>query len=752
MGTRQPTRVLNISPTFLSPSEIQLLCKGLSFCPTPEYIDTNFSEDLYNLARKLRLKYHFRDNNHKDTSIVKLPSTYVPAPNEDIELEKIIHQLKWLRVRRTKQRNQNMTRALREAERTLTEKVENKKIVIKSADKGEVIVIMSTEYYHQMCMKELEKANTYKQLKKTNPSNLVHRTVVDFANRYKSILTKKEYQFLTEKEYRMANFYSLPKLHKSTHVNELLQNGEEYIHIEHFTDTIEGRPIVGGPVSHTSGISEMIHIITQPIIAFIPHILRDTFDFIERCNLNVPDGALVGTADIKALYTNLSKELVMKAMEYWFNRYVNEIPILRRFGLEFIMNGLDIILDHNYFLFADEYYQQIHGFAMGTKAAVNSANLGLAYLEIKAFDELPKLYPLDLVKHFIENYFRFLDDVDYSWLEDFDPLPFQNLFNGLDPNIKYIFSDLAKETDFLDVHQKIVDYEVELDVYRKPTDSFNYLHFSSCHPRHTRDNIALSLAKRIVKISSHNRDVRLDELMDNLVARGHPRKNVLEKFGEVFTPNQEPRKSEDTIVFTTTFNPAVGYPRKVINNLFQGLQGDTVRRVFKNNRIIFGSRQPKSLRKLLVRSRFSFLKPRNKKTPGLFNCRKGCKYHRHGYIRTCLGFRFGKNNEFSWEYRRFFDCEAKNVIYVLICRKCWKFYIGETKNLKKRTRKHKSDISHPKNSNCKELAEHLRLCSSSPHFTIFPIMYVDDMNRRRFIESRLIKQFRPPLNGDGKRR
>ena len=122
---------------------------------------------------------------------------------------------------------------------------------------------------------------------------------------------------------------------------------------------------------------------------------------------------------------------------------------------------------------------------MGTKAAVNSANLGLAYLEIKAFDELPKLYPLDLVKHFIENYFRFLDDVDYSWLEDFDPLPFQNLFNGLDPNIKYIFSDLAKETDFLDVHQKIVDYEVELDVYRKPTDSFNYLHFSSCHPRHT---------------------------------------------------------------------------------------------------------------------------------------------------------------------------------------------------------------------------------------------------------------------------
>ena len=632
------------------------------------------------------------------------------------------------------------------------EKVENMEIVIKSADKGEVIVVMSMDYYFKMCMDELNKENVYKRLGKVNPSKLVYRKVVDFANHYKQILTKKEYQFLVDKEYRLANFYTLPKLHKSTRINQLLQNGGEYIHVEDFTEAIEGRPIVGGPVSHTSGISEMIHIITKPIVARIPHILRDTFDFIERCNLVVPDGTLLGTADVKALYTNLSKELVMKSMEYWFNRYAQDIPILQRFGLEFIMKGLDIILDHNYFLFADEYYQQIHGFAMGTKAAVNCANLGLGYLEIKAFDELPKFYPFDFVEHFIRNYFRFLDDVDYAWLEDFDPVPFQSLFNDLDPNIEYIFSDLSKETDFLDVHQKVVDYEVELDVYRKPTDSFNYLHYSSCHPKHTRDNIALSLAKRIVKISSHNRDVRLDELMNNLIARGHPRNNILEKFGEVFSPRREPKMNEDTIVFTTTHNPAIGYPRKAIKNVFQDVQGDTMKRVFRDSRVVFGSRQPKSLRKSFVRSKFSFTKPKRKKTPGLFNCRGGCKYHRHGYIKPCLSFRFGKNNEFIWEYRRFFNCDAKNVIYVLLCRKCWKFYIGETSDMKKRTRKHKSDVSHPRNSNCRELAEHLRSCSSSPHFHIFPILYVDDRNKRRFLESRLIKKFRPPLNGDGTRR
>ena len=744
----QPTRVLNVSPSYFSPPQVILLCKGLSFCPTPDYTDLDFTEDLYQFSRKLRLKYQFYNNEDNDASIAKLPSTYTPPLNQDVELEGIIHKLKTSRVRKTKSRS-NMPKPLREALRTLTDKVTNMEIVIKSADKGDITVIMSSEYYSKMCMNELSKDDVYKCLGKANPSDLVYRKVKEFADQYRSILTKKEYQFLTKKQYRMANFYSLPKLHKWAQVNQQLRNSGEYIHIPDFSDVVEGRPIVGGPASHTSGISEMIDIITKPIISYIPHILRDSFDYIERCSLTVPDGALLGTADVKALYTNLSRDLVIRAMEYWFNRYAPLIPILQRFGLEFIIDGLDIILGHNYFLFADKYFQQVSGFAMGTKAAVNCANLSLAYLEVKAFDQLPKLYPVDFVNFFIENYFRFLDDVDYSWLEDYDPKPFQSLFNELDPKTQFIFSLLSKESDFLDIHKKVVDYEVELDVFRKPTDAFNFLHYNSCHPKHTRNNIALSLAKRIVRISSHNRDARLDELVNNLVIRGHPRESILEAFSKVFTPRKEPNDG-DPIVFTTTHNPSVGYPRKFIKNIFKDVQGDTMKKVFKNSRVIMGTRQPKSLRRLLIRSRFSLVKKKIQKQSGLYNCR-GCKYHRQGFIKSCLGFTFGKNNEFSWEYRRFFNCNSKNVIYVLKCRRCWKFYIGETSDMKVRTRKHKSDISHPKNSNCRELAEHLRSCSSSPHFLIFPIMYVDDRNKRRFIESRLIKQFQPPLNGDGTR-
>ena len=54
------------------------------------------------------------------------------------------------------------------------------------------------------------------------------------------------------------------------------------------------------------------------------------------------------------------------------------------------------------------------------------------------------------------------------------------------------------------------------------------------------------------------------------------------------------------------------------------------------------------------------------------------------------------------------------------------------------------------NANCVKLALHLRICSKlrTPFFRIFPFFYVDDQQRRRFIEKRFIKDYNAPLNED----
>ena len=175
------------------------------------------------------------------------------------------------------------------------------------------------------------------------------------------------------------------------------------------------------------------------------------------------------------------------------------------------------------------------------------------------------------------------------------------------------------------------------------------------------------------------------------------------------------------------------------------------KKAFFKSQIVVGSRQPSSLRNILVIPKCSTKtnEEKWKKPSGLFTCNR-CINHHKGYVKRCTFFKFGKKGKFSWNYTRFFNCDSENVIYILICRTCWKFYIGETKKLKPRTRKHRSDVLLPQNTFCKKLSAHLRKCSKmkGPYFNIYPVFYVADQARRRFIEKRFIARFRPPLNGD----
>ena len=64
-----------------------------------------------------------------------------------------------------------------------------------------------------------------------------------------------------------------------------------------------------------------------------------------------------------------------------------------------------------------------------------------------------------------------------------------------------------------------------------------------------------------------------------------------------------------------------------------------------------------------------------------------------------------------WHYKRYFNCDSKNVIYLLMCNTYEWFFLGQTTNLKQRIRKHKSDDFHSSNRFCKKCSEHFRDCS-----------------------------------------
>ena len=88
----------------------------------------------------------------------------------------------------------------------------------------------------------------------------------------------------------------------------------------------------------------------------------------------------------------------------------NDLPLLRRFNKQLILEALSIILEFNYFYINGIYIHQIKGTAMGAKFIVVGSNLVVAYEEIKMFALLPQLYPQDFVDFFIRNCFQFLEN------------------------------------------------------------------------------------------------------------------------------------------------------------------------------------------------------------------------------------------------------------------------------------------------------------------------------------------------------
>ena len=393
---------------------------------------------------------------------------------------------------------------------------------------------------------------------------------------------------------------------------------------------------------------------------------------------------------------------------------------------------------------------------MGTKCAVKCANLIVAYLEEKIFLLLPTVYPRDFVAFFIKNFFRFLDDLFMKWLRGFNTDKLFKIFDELDPKLKFIFSELALNSDYLDISLKIRGEIIRTTVYSKPTDSFNYLHYDSCHPTHTKDHIAISLAKRIIRIASDiiDRETKLDELKSHLIDRGHPTKAIDFAFTKVFSPKMDQDK-KNLIVFKSTYNPKHVYKKVKITKSLDRLVNNDMKKAFTNYKVMSTYRQPKSLRNLLIRSKFDSVTPVplprqiGTRRVGLFSC-NSCVYCGDGLVHDCDTIRFGQYNQYKWRYQRCFTCNSINVIYLIKCGGCWEYYIGQTKFTKKRLAKHKSDIYCPQNSFCKDFCEHVRACTKlkMPLFTLYPLFYEDDESKRRFMEKRFIKRFKPTLNGD----
>ena len=168
---------------------------------------------------------------------------------------------------------------------------------------------------------------------------------------------------------------------------------------------------------------------------------------------------------------------------------------------------------------------------MGIRPAPSYANLFMARID-KLAQDLASMSGDGI--HPIRMWKRFLDDIFIIWTGTLENLhKFIDELNNIHPTIKFTMNHTKTENEnscncppctsipFLDTSASVMNNQIILDLYKKPTDRCQYLLTSSCHPAHVTDNIPFSLAYRITRIcsESESRDIRLSELKELLMSR-----------------------------------------------------------------------------------------------------------------------------------------------------------------------------------------------------------------------------------------
>ena len=319
-------------------------------------------------------------------------------------------------------------------------------IVIKEADKGGSVTVLSKHHYRAMIYEHLSNQNTYQKLDK-NLDPTIMKKLKKLLNKHKSIFTVKE---LNETDYSTSNIYGLRKIHKSQLItNAIREQNSEVVSINKSQD-LKVRPMVGGPKCPTRKLSELIDALLKPFLKHVKSCIRDSIDFLNKCDRNTDRNTVTATFDVVGLYTNIPHTFGMDVVRYFLLKYKEYIH--PRFNIRFILESIDVILKNNTCVFDNEYFLQLQGTAMGTVFAPTYANLSMGYHEIKLYDLIELNYSVDIRQYFVENWKRFLDDRQILLKTDLiKPDDLLTILNSVNNNIQFSMELNDNKLPLLDI-------------------------------------------------------------------------------------------------------------------------------------------------------------------------------------------------------------------------------------------------------------------------------------------------------------
>lgn len=573
---------------------------------------------------------------------------------------------------------------------------QNKEIVVRPADKGGAIVVLSKEYYNNELLGQLSDTNTYIKLN-GNPTREYKRELSDVIRKgvSKNILNKKESKYLLPDTCRVPIIYTVPKIHKNL-------------------EQPPGRPIINGIQSINARIGEYVDKFLQPLVSQTRAFLRDTkhlIQILDSLDLKRDQKYIIATADVASLYTVIDHSDAIEASKWAMDKFSHLISKQKRF----ILRSLAFGIQHNYFWYKDNYYRQLTGIGMGAKYAPSVANVFMAKWEDEAiFSNTPDNIVL---------YKRFIDDCIVIWKGDEASLiQFFNQLNINQKNIKLEYEISEKIVHFLDLEIQLVNNSISTRTYFKTVERNSYIPVNSCHHEPWLINIPKGQFIRLRRNCSDNNEyLKQAQLMgQKFEDKGYNKEFIAEKIKEI---NQTPREvliqdkikdNKDNNDIPLIMNYSIQHKKmeRIIRKHWPLLKSDKTLCNILPDKPHFIYRRVPTLRDLIAKNvpeppkrltELSFFQGK-----GFFPCKRcyACINTQQNGQKCNKFTATSTGNEHT--IKDFISCRTEGVVYVLQC-SCSLQYIGRTKRpMWKRIREHIQNIkkSFPKHNVSRHFAMH----------------------------------------------
>lgn len=395
-------------------------------------------------------------------------------------------------------------------------------ILVTSADKGKVTVLMSKMDYDAKMRVLLDEKSTY-QIIEDDPTKKIEGRCNRLILKWKRLLiiTEEEATKLTRYNSICSRIYGKPKIHKA---NAPL------------------RPIVSMVDSPTYNLSKMFATIIKNVTGKTGRSVKNAYELkTEVKNITVPKGYILVSLDVVSLFTKIPKELVYQCIK---DRW-SSIEPFTKLPLDEFLNGLQLVMENCVFQYKEVIYQQIFGSPMGSPGSPCFADLVMESLEEVVIKKLPFKLPF---------YFRYVDDIITAIPKD-KVMETKDIFNSFNENIQFTIEvENNNRIAFLDIWLiRTENGTITTDWYHKETWSGRYLHFDSELPFNYKRNTIKILADKVLKLADtefHHKNFKLIE--EVLLQNKYPKTliwNTIRNVVETKNSNSEKGNPEATVKY-----------------------------------------------------------------------------------------------------------------------------------------------------------------------------------------------------------